>query len=438
MGCFLKKIGVLVYYDKRVKYSLNAITAVLDNVEGVNTILVEDEKLLPDLMEYVGRKYHLCVYASSLLTTMLVDEEYYMFIRELNEVASRKNCISVVGGSHASGDPVGSITKLGYKYVFIGEAEESLREFMESLRDGLDPLSVKGIFYRDEGGLFRYTDSRKPIDLDKYSPFPFWRYLYNPIEITRGCPYGCFYCQVSYMHGFNHRHRSIDNVVKYAEIMAKHSVKDLRFISPNSLSYGSVGRKPNLGALEDLLNKLYERVCLKHGARIFYGSFPSEVRPEYVDEDVARVLKKYVSNREIIVGAQSGSDRQLKSINRQHTIEDVFNAVDILNRHGFKTSVDFIIGLPGETEDDLIDTLNALKKLVAMNSRIHLHYYMPLPGTPFCFREPSRVPEWFRREIAKIIGMGRAYGEWVKQEEISWRIVDMRNRGLILPRINLW
>ena len=72
-------------------------------------------------------------------------------------------------------------------------------------------------------------------------------------------------------------------------------MKDYRFLLPNTLGYLSEAPGvPNCGALEELLTRS-RAVC--GGGRIFLGSFPSEIRPDYVTEPALRVLKAGVSNK---------------------------------------------------------------------------------------------------------------------------------------------
>jgi len=116
------------------------------------------------------------------------------------------------------------------------------------------------------------------------------------------------------------------------------------------------------------------------------------------------------------------------------TGEDVVSAVEISLSNGFTPDVDLIFGFPGETIEDMEKTLNLARKLVNMGARIHLHYYIPLPGTPFGMKKPTRIPEWIKKEIWKMIGMGRGYGDWIKQEELSWRIIELHEKGVIAPK----
>ncbi|MCS7109406.1 MAG: radical SAM protein [Candidatus Micrarchaeota archaeon] len=77
------------------------------------------------------------------------------------------------------------------------------------------------------------------------------------------------------------------------------------------------------------------------------------------------MVNKYASNNNIIFGAQTGSLRILKMINRSHSLEDLFNAVEISMKNKIIPHVDFIFGLPGEEKDDVEQTINVINILVS-------------------------------------------------------------------------
>ncbi len=431
-----RDIAVVLPVTPWTRYSVNAIAATLDAYGDHSVYLLEKWFELDELIELLRRRHRLVVVGVSFNTIMLTDEQFLNWL--LNITSHRyDNVVYVAGGPHASGDPLGTLLRLGFDIAVIGEGEEAFLELVDALSGEGNPCSVKGVFLQC-GGEFVFTGRRPPVELDRYPPFPIWRRIAGPIEITRGCPYGCYYCQVSYIHGFSMRHRSIDNIVYYAEAMAKLGYRDLRFITPDGLGYGLAGRsrKPRIDLVEELLSTLYRRVVEPYGMRIFYGTFPSEFRPEHIDYDTASMLRRYVVNKSVIVGAQTGSNRLLKKINRGHSVEDVYNAVEALLKAGFRPEVDFIFGLPGETDEDRVETLKVIKDLVGIGARIHLHVFMPLPGSPFAREPPGSIPEWFRKEVYRIIGRGAAYGQWIRQEEIAWRIGLLREKGIILPRIS--
>ncbi|ABN69635.1 Radical SAM domain protein [Staphylothermus marinus F1] len=430
----VRDTAVIIYYDQRAKYSIHALTAVIDSLNIADVYLIEKTSGFLEFVKNISEKYRKCIIGLSIQTTMLADDSYLDFVIKLNK--HKGKCISIAGGPHPSGDPIGTIKSLGFDYAFIGESEKTIQDFIYAFVNDDDLLNVKGLFtIVDDKPI--YTGKQEPIKLDDYPPFPYWRLLFNPIEISRGCPYGCKYCQVSYMHGFYMRHRSIDNIVEYTGYMIRKNVRDIRFISPDSLAYGlkTISRKPRLDLIEELLFRLYKKYVEKKNARIFYGSFPSEVRPEHLTRDAARILRKYVANKNIILGAQTGSNRLLRLIGRKHSIEDVYSAVENAVKYGFIPNVDYIIGLPGETREDLYETLRSIKKLVSIGARIHLHVFLPLPGSPYAWMPPGKVPSWVKKELMKLIGAGKAYGQWVHQEKLALKIDMLRRRGIIMPRI---
>lgn len=430
----VRDAAIIIYYGQQTRYSLNALTAAIDVLNIADVYLIEKTNKFPEFVEMISRKYRKCIIGLSIQTVMLADDSFLNFVINVNK--RKGKCISIAGGPHPSGDPVGTIISLGFDYAFVGESEKTIQDFIYAIVTGDDPLKVRGIFTFIDDEPF-YTGKQAPIKLDDYHPFPYWRLLFNPIEISRGCPYGCKYCQVSYMHGFRMRHRSIDNIVEHVDYMVKYGIRDIRFISPDSLAYGleTISREPRLEIVEELLYRLHEKFVKINNARIFFGTFPSEVRPEHLTSEAARILRKYVANKDIILGAQTGSNRLLKFIGRKHSIEDVYNAVENAVKYGFRPNVDYIIGLPCETEDDLMETVESVKKLVSMGARIHLHVFLPLPGSPFGWMPPGKVPDWVKKELMRLIGAGKAYGQWIHQEKLALKIDLLRRKGIIMPRL---
>ncbi|MBI4801606.1 MAG: TIGR04013 family B12-binding domain/radical SAM domain-containing protein, partial [Elusimicrobia bacterium] len=260
----------------------------------------------------------------------------------------------------------------------------------------------------------RIIRPQKPADLDRYPPFSFKWGKFGPIEITRGCPFGCSYCQTSYLFGCKPRHRSVGNILSLVELMKSEELCDIRVVTPDAFAYGSLdGRKINPAGLEELLKGV--RKILKKEGRIFFGSFPSEVRPDHVTEETLELTRRYADNKRLVIGAQSGSPRILSAIRRQHTVDDIHRAVRLALRFGFSADVDFILGLPGEGEADAGMTLKAMEELVRLGARIHAHTFMPLPGTPFADRAPAALSEKTLRRLRNLVAQGHAFGQWEKQ-----------------------
>jgi len=311
---------------------------------------------------------------------------------------SSTDSICIAGGPHPSARPCECLEY--FDYVVIGEGEETLPELIRSIGNGdLDPADVEGIAYQD-GERCVINGKRPPVDLDKYPPFS-GDGLKGYIEISRGCPYSCGYCQTPRLSGHRMRHRSPEVVAKYAGMM-----RDVRFVSPNAFAYGTSGQGTEPDMIQALLEAIPDR------CRIFFGTFPSEVRPEFVTREMLELVKQYCYNSSLSLGAQSGSQSVLDRISRGHTVEDVECAVELCREYDLKPIVDVIFGLPGETVADQQETLELVEFVVNKGGRIHSHYFTPLPGTPLENAVPSPVGKDVNRAMGRLALGGKVTGVW--------------------------
>lgn len=314
--------------------------------------------------------------------------------------------IFIAGGPHPSGAPEETLEY--FDYVVIGEGEETLPELVKVIQEKENPGKVFGIAFRDpRTNKVVITPKRHYVDLDSYPCFDPEK-LRAPIEISRGCPWGCKYCQTPRLFGKEVRHRSIDSIVKNAEYY-----NDLRFIASNALGYGSDGIHPRFDKVEKLLSALHKLPDKK----IFFGTFPSEVRPEFVTDESAELVRKYCANDSLSLGAQSGSDRILKEIRRGHTVEDSISAVECCLEHEITPAVDFIFGLPTETEEDQEKSLDLVRWICKKGGTVRAHYMTPLPGTPYASAVPAEVTDRVRRELGKLALVGKLTGYWEKHRK---------------------
>ncbi len=415
-----KKIAFVVYYNKINKYSFNALISALDNEKELDDIIVyfisTKEELLKELV-YITETYDEIILGVSFFTTQLW--EISRLIKTIRKNFGNK-ILCIAGGPHPSGDPKGTL-KMGFNVVFTGESEETLIEFLKKIKNKENYHNIKGLAYISKNNKYHYTGKRNLIDLDKFPPFPVKYNKFGAIEITRGCPYLCSFCQTPFILGITPRHRSIDYICKYVKLMKSKNLTDIRFITPNAFSYGSKdGKTLNLTKLEDLLRKI-KRIIQPEG-RIFFGSFPSEVRPEHVNDSTLDLILNYASNDNIIIGAQSGSQKILNFCHRGHTVEDIHNAVELTLSKKLKANVDFIFGLPGETEEDIRLTINMMKDLSNRGAKIHTHSFIPLPHTPFAKKKVSKIDEEVKGAINELTSKGYAFGEWKKQEKLALKI----------------
>jgi B12-binding domain/radical SAM domain protein len=292
---------------------------------------------------------------------------------------------TVAGGCHASADPQGTLA-MGFDYVATGEAGSGFACLVRALAEGRAP--ARGVVVA--GG---------SPPLDRYSPWPRSGQLFAHVEITRGCPMACAFCQTPRLFGRTPRHRSLDSIRRTFEHAAATGHRYTRFVAPNAFGYGSSdARRPDPHAVEALLRTTREAGI----EEIYFGSFPSEVRPESVTEDLLGLVKALCANRTVAVGIQSGSADVLRAIRRGHTVAQGVAAVAAIARAGLSPKVDLIFGLPGENDADR----RATRELAS----VHAHLFEPLPGTPLAGAARSELDTATRDFLAELAGRERLTG----------------------------
>jgi len=322
----------------------------------------------------------------------------------------------IAGGPHPSGDPPGTLD-MGVDAVVVGEGEITLPALVERLLAEESIVGLPGVVTRDANGQIVHGPRPPRVDLDDYPPCGLRHRRFGPIEISRGCPWACSFCQTPFLFGGRMRHRSVEAIAAWLDLACAAGYRYARFVTPDAFAYGSEdGKTPNLEAIERLLWEAGRRVGRD---QVYFGSFPSEVRPENVTPETVALVTKYAANDNLVFGAQTGSPRLLRALRRGHTVEDVYRATELTVRAGLIPYVDFIFGLPGETEEDRELTLRMIADLTAMGGVIHSHTFMPLPGTPLAHAQPGRVDSQWHTLLDRLASQGQHIGQWRKQEQLA-------------------
>ncbi len=317
----------------------------------------------------------------------------------LNSISERRyrdeiagaDCITVAGGPHATAcwREVAAYAD----YVVVGEGEYTLPRLLAGIEAG-KVGQIPGVATRDG-----YEPVKSSVRLDAYPPFS---EVQGYVEISRGCPFACGYCQTPQMFGHGMRHRSIDEITRYSNRYGQ-----ARFVSPNAFAYGSDGIHPRFDKIEHLLRKLSHK--------IFFGTFPGEVRPEFICGESLDLVTRYCTNTRLHFGAQSGSDAILARLHRGHTAEEAIHAAELCHDAGITPVVDFIVGFPFETDDDQRETVSAMQE-VARKGRIHVHRFIPLPGTPLAGTRARSLLSETEKVCGDLALGGRLTGSWNDHE----------------------
>ncbi len=317
---------------------------------------------------------------------------------ELKDIKNRFPHIETIcGGAQPTSAPENAIN-MGFDYVAAGESEEFFPEFLETWLAG---SARKGI----------HQTPRGKVQLDPYPGFSSITEYLPPIEISRGCRFGCMFCGVPRLNAATLRHRSLESIetILKAYFHLKPTRKRIKFLAPNAFAYGSDGLKPDLEALYKLLEMLKKAGI----PEINLGSFPSEVRPDFVTREVMELVTPYLSNKTIVMGVQTGSDSMLKKMNRGHTREQSVQAIALLREFGFQPHVDFIIGNPDESEEDQFEMIEFMEQMLRDYAiRIHMHTFVPLPSTPWENKLQSPINEKVKKHLRDLEKRGVLDGWW--------------------------
>ena len=205
------------------------------------------------------------------------------------------------------------------------------------------------------------------------------------VAIQEGCDKFCTYCVVPYTRGAEYS-RPTWQVLEEINKLVKEGAKEITLLGQNVNAYHGLSHDNS----EWTLGKLVEKISNIEGLdRIRYvTSYPAEVDEDLINahRDVPKLMPF------LHLPIQSGSNKILKEMNRNHSVEEYLKLIDKLNfvRDDLAFSSDFIVGFPGETEEDFEATLDVIRKVGFIQS--FSFAYSPRLGTPAANRE-DQIPE---------------------------------------------
>jgi len=283
-------------------------------------------------------------------------------------------CIVTMGGIHPTVQPHKVMEYADVDYVIRGEGERTLLELVNYLRkEEGDLCNIRGLVYRKNGEL-KHNPPRELIEDINTLPFPGRELVLRPelytssemgaIVTSRGCPFECTFCEADQLWTRKVRIRSTENIVKELELVVRtYDAKDFRF---NDDSF-TVGKKRTL----DLMDQIIERklninwTCLS--------------RVNLIDDDILSAMKR-AGCTSISFGIESGSERIRKQIKKGIDEEMILKALCLVRKHKIRFSCCFMIGLPYETKEDVLESIDLMKKINADFTNVCT--FTPYPGSP--------------------------------------------------------
>jgi anaerobic magnesium-protoporphyrin IX monomethyl ester cyclase len=274
------------------------------------------------------------------------------------------SCKVVVGGPHPSVMPESMLQHPEIDYVVIGEGERAMLELANNIakcEDDSAIAAIPGIAYKHEEKIIR-TAPKFISDLDQI-PYPARHllpmHLYDreieylsvkPVDtmnIIRGCPYDCNWCNVKGLWGQTCRAFSPTRVVEEIDHMVKnYGSKGIYFVGDNFTIH-----KRSTVEICKLMKKYKLDV-----------EWACETGVDLISRELLKEMKE-AGCRTLFFGVESGSPPILKKINRGITLQQVAHAFELCKEEGMQTVGSFIFGVPGETANDMKATFKFAKKL---------------------------------------------------------------------------
>ncbi|MCW4030761.1 MAG: B12-binding domain-containing radical SAM protein, partial [Candidatus Bathyarchaeota archaeon] len=296
--------------------------------------------------------------------------------------------LTVVGGPHVTVVPIEFLEKTkAVDIVVIGEGEYTILDIVHFFEGNKKVSNIQGIAYRMDGKVV--LNSPRPFNknLDEL-PYPAYhlvdmeKYL-NPERIeyrsfqsralsmvtSRGCPFNCSFCSVHLHMGKLFRAHSANYVVDHIEyVVNKYRVKTIYFEDDN-LTF-------DIERFEAICDKIIER-----GIN-FQWETPNGVRADYLTLDLLKKMKNS-GCQSVFVGIESGDQCVLDNIiGKSLKLKKVIKFAEMSKKIGLKTGAFYIIGFPGETKENMRNTVEfALMMKRKYDVGMHLLFATPLYGT---------------------------------------------------------
>ncbi len=276
----------------------------------------------------------------------------------------------------------------------IGEGEEAVVELVNVYRDWkksggtkedllLEISNISGFYVPFVGKKpvkRRYVENLDEADFPTAPPLPYTKIVHDrvSIEVSRGCPSGCRFCQA----GMIYRPLRMRNLKNVLELAVK-SIENTGYEELSLLSF-SIGHYPYLMELIDALNNTF----VGQGIAI---SLPS-IRADKVTKELAQKIK-FTRKTGFTIAPEAATERLRCVINKNITNEDIERACSILFGEGWRSiKLYFMIGLPTETEEDIKEIINLSRKILKLaknytkkfvDINVTVSPFIPKPHTPF-------------------------------------------------------
>ena len=280
----------------------------------------------------------------------------------------------VVGGPHPSVKAEETLRISPFvDYVIRGEGEVPFSQLVEAIENKKPYNDIKGLSFRDNGKIRHNPKADFIRDLDQI-PYPARDALINKSSYTpedmglimtgRGCPFECTFCSSAGIWQRIVRLRSIENVIgEIQQIQKKYDSVQFTFKDDTFI----------------INQKRVWKFCRALKNKKLKISWECNARVNLIDEQMLREMKS-AGCTSIKIGIESGSDRILSTVMKKGiTVAQIRHAAEILHKVGIHWTGYFLMGIPTETRQDILQTLDLMRNIKP--DFASLSVFEPYPGT---------------------------------------------------------
>ena len=260
-------------------------------------------------------------------------------------------------------------------------------------------------------------EGRKPFEIDDSEQYRFASISAEPghfstfVPIMHGCNNFCTYCIVPYVRG-RELSRPVKGILDEIDLLGKMKVREITLIGQNVNSYHAESGENFAQLLQIIADHLRET-----DSPIKWVRFMSSHPKDFSDDVIDVIAREPVICRHIHLPVQNGSTAVLKAMNRRYTREHYLELVAKIKERIPEVSLttDIMMGFPGETEEDVEDTLDLMRQVKYESAM--MYYYNPREGTPAAKME--QIPIEIRKErLQRVIDLQLEH----TQEEMRKRV----------------
>ena len=356
----------------------------------------------------------------------------------------KHNSIVIVGGVHATIAYKDCLDQDCIDYAFVGEADRGILDFVEALEKKEDVTTIQGLAYKNKDGEYINNLVGPRVCLDNL-PCPDWglfdeRHLFRPFEgkiykgsfysQSRGCPMQCKYCVdptesrlTGGVAGYFRVQKPEVTIAHLTELKEKYGATWYKFSDDTFLL-------PKVDHLKKLAVG-FKKLGIKFGCSVMINTI--------TEEKVA--LAKEMGCVSMSIGIEAGNPKIRESLNRKYSDEKLEKGIGWMHKHGIKVASFNIIGCPGETRENVFETIELNRKLKVQSCNVYIMF--PYPGTPIQIESKMpirdkngklfKVSEAKNLQLSKMTpdeleGLEKTFNIYLNLPKSLWPIIELSEK----------